>query len=211
MAEQPCPAEGPIAFQARDGDPESFRGLRLRQSGEEAQFDNTGNPRLKLLQPLERVAKFQQILFPLPGQSIDVRECKSHSLTSALCRLLISRVIHKNPPELLSGHREKMSAILPRYGLGLSKLQEQFMYERSWLQRMSGALISHVGTSQPSELTVHGIDQPRSSRWIALAPAGQQRCDRFVIPAFPCHQECVTAYQVETSCLPRNHQSRLRA
>src|SRR5258706_15598717 len=89
-------------------------------------------------------------------QSFEVNALAPPAMT--LC-LFPARAINENVAHRLRGSAKEMGAIVKCGFLRANQSQPCFVYQRCWLKRLAGVLLSHFESSESAEFVVHQGEQ----------------------------------------------------
>ena len=84
------------------------------------------------------------------------------------------RELHQDPPHRPRGHGEEVRAVLPLDSVHIDQTDVGFVDECRGLERVVGALASHVAPGQCVELLVDERNELVEGRFLTLAPREEQ-------------------------------------
>ena len=95
-------------------------------------------------------------------------------LSAAFGSPLGTRGVDENPPHDPRRHRKEVSSVLPLQLANVHQPKIRLVHERGRLERMAGALPSHVTAGEPTELVVDERRELIERRLVAAAPGAEQ-------------------------------------
>jgi hypothetical protein len=98
---------------------------------------------------------------PLLRNGNSLAESESLKPASMLACVMASTVINQYPPHCLRHSADNMPAIFPPKGLALKQSQVSLVYQFSRLQCVVGTLPAHVGSRDPPQVIVDGLEKVR--------------------------------------------------
>jgi hypothetical protein len=180
VAQQPRPAERPVALQRRRRYAQRLRGFGIRHSCEEAQFDHAGGAFIHALEPGQCLLNRKHIEVRGVGQTTGFCQRQPELFATSFLRLPVARIVHQDPAQRLRGGREKVRAVFPSNLFCLEHLQIQLVHQCGGLQGVAGPLLTHVVTREPSQLFIHCGQHPVRGLGVTGAPALQQAGQRLL-------------------------------
>src|SRR6266404_3997883 len=102
-------------------------------------------------------------------QSFEVNALVTPAMT--LC-LFPTRAINENVAHRLRGSAKEMRAIVKRGILRTNQSQPCFVYQRCWLERLAGILLSHFESRESPQFVIHECEQLRGGFGIASFNGG---------------------------------------
>ena len=169
LAEQPCPRQGPAAFEGRGRHVHRRRRFLDAEAAKEPQLDDARLLGIDRFEPRRAPHRAREAWRPRCGAD-DQRIDERHPVEPAppLLRAARARPLDENLPHRPRGDPDEVAFVLPGRA-GARQPEIGLVHERGRLKRLAGPLAAHVGARQPPQLVV---DLRRQFVAPAAAPAG---------------------------------------
>ena len=170
---EPRACEGPVAFDCYRRHLEKLGRLVDRQPAEEPQFDDFRGARRYHRQAIEGVVKGGEIEVQIDTRGDGLEIDDSRRVITLVCRAPTG-VVHKNAAHGLGRRSVKVHPVFESAVADLRQPEIRLMDQRGRLQRVPGALVTHVIVGETSELGVHERHQRLQRGRVARSPPRQQ-------------------------------------
>src|SRR6266699_1385497 len=101
----------------------------------------------------------QQLVLGTRGGKIQSFEVNALATPAMALCLFPARAINENVAHRLRGSAKEMGAIVKRSFLRANQSQPGFVYQRCWLKRLAGVLLSHFESSESPQFVIHEGEQ----------------------------------------------------
>ena len=170
----------PIALDGGMGDAKRFRDFVDVQAGEELQFDDLDEARIKQRERSERFVQREHIDAGTLRRLEALGEGQHRCTRAALVRVFLARVIDENLPHRARGEGKKMTSTLRCRTGGPHQTQVRFIDKSRGLECVAGTLVAQVRARHAAQFAVDDREQPIERIRNAAAPVVEKRGDLLI-------------------------------